>query len=151
MCWNAGKQSPIHDHSSANCHFKVIQVRSLLSLIPTPPFPSSPFLIFAISHPRRARRPQGEIFEELYAPAAAAAAPRLLGRATMGPGLVGYINDARGLHRVGNPSPHAPAVSLHLYHPPIRACLTFAPGDAAPGVRREMAFHSVAGVLVRTE
>ena len=27
LCWNPGKQSPIHDHSGSHCHMKVIEVR----------------------------------------------------------------------------------------------------------------------------
>ena len=106
--------------------------------------------------PPKAAPRQGEIFEDLYAAAAGAggedAPPRLVRRTPMPRGHVGYINDGRGLHAVGNPSPAVPAVSLHLYHPPIRSCLAFA-GDAAAGaaVRRDICFHSVGGVLVNRE
>lgn len=33
-----------------------------------------------------------------------------------------YINDAIGLHRIANKSGVVPAVSLHLYSPPIVRC-----------------------------
>ena len=26
LCWNPGRQSPIHDHSGSHCHMKVVQV-----------------------------------------------------------------------------------------------------------------------------
>jgi hypothetical protein len=33
-----------------------------------------------------------------------------------------YITDSMGYHKVGNPSTHQPAVTLHLYAPPFNEC-----------------------------
>ncbi|KAJ2025709.1 hypothetical protein IWW57_003289 [Coemansia sp. S610] len=38
---------------------------------------------------------------------------------------VAYMHDKIGLHRIGNPSLTARAVSLHLYSPPYNMCKTF--------------------------
>ncbi|KAJ1953137.1 hypothetical protein GGI12_006078, partial [Dipsacomyces acuminosporus] len=38
---------------------------------------------------------------------------------------VAYMHDKIGLHRIGNPSTAAKAVSLHLYSPPYNMCKTF--------------------------
>ena len=37
-------------------------------------------------------------------------------------GELAYITDSMGYHKVGNPTTHQPAVTLHLYAPPIREC-----------------------------
>ncbi|KXN67008.1 hypothetical protein CONCODRAFT_11023 [Conidiobolus coronatus NRRL 28638] len=42
-----------------------------------------------------------------------------------GPNQVTYIHDKIGLHRVSNPSSSRPAISLHLYSPPILECKTY--------------------------
>ena len=42
-----------------------------------------------------------------------------------------YINDSIGLHKVSNPSMTKPAISLHIYSPPIKVCRTFTPQGAA--------------------
>lgn len=36
-----------------------------------------------------------------------------------------FFTDSIGLHRIENPSHVEPAVSLHLYAPPIKYCKTF--------------------------
>ena len=33
-----------------------------------------------------------------------------------------FIDDSRGLHKIGNPCPHTGAVTLHLYTPPYKSC-----------------------------
>ena len=37
-------------------------------------------------------------------------------------GEVAFINDSIGLHKIANPCPSVPAVTLHLYHPPFKDC-----------------------------
>jgi cysteine dioxygenase len=48
-----------------------------------------------------------------------------------------YMHDKLGLHRISNPSSDKPAVSLHLYWPPIDICSTFneSTGEARQGGR----------------
>ena len=61
-------------------------------------------------------------------------------------GVVSYINDDMAWHTVGNAS-DAPAVSLHLYSPPIDACQYI---DASTGrvESRTMSYTSKFGALV---
>ena len=40
-------------------------------------------------------------------------------------GQVGWITDALGYHKIGNPSMDQPAVTIHLYAPPTRQCRTW--------------------------
>lgn len=45
---------------------------------------------------------------------------------TFGKGQIAYITDNMGYHKIGNPSTeNQPAVSLHLYAPPIQQCRTW--------------------------
>ena len=37
-------------------------------------------------------------------------------------GEIGYIYDSMGYHKVGNPSPSTPAITLHVYAPPFQRC-----------------------------
>jgi cysteine dioxygenase len=54
---------------------------------------------------------------------------------------VTYINDTIGLHRIENPSHVDPAVSLHLYCPPIKVCHSY---DERTGTSKEcqVTFHN---------
>lgn len=37
-------------------------------------------------------------------------------------GKLAYINDVMGYHKIGNPSSSIPAITMHLYCPPIKKC-----------------------------
>jgi cysteine dioxygenase len=37
-------------------------------------------------------------------------------------GHAAFIDDSMGYHKIGNPSLHNPAVTLHLYCPPFAHC-----------------------------
>lgn len=45
---------------------------------------------------------------------------------TCNPGMVTYIEDSMGLHKMENPSPNEECISLHLYSPGISECTTWA-------------------------
>ena len=47
-------------------------------------------------------------------------------------GEVIYIEDSMGLHKVGNPSPDIPAVTLHLYSPPFQQCKIWLDENRSP-------------------
>lgn len=48
-------------------------------------------------------------------------------------GQSAYITDSLGFHKVGNPTKMIPAVTLHLYIPPIKVCKIWAnEEDSAP-------------------
>lgn len=50
---------------------------------------------------------------------------------TFGKGQIAYMTDAMGYHKIGNPTIDEPAVSLHLYAPPIQECRTWRLVDPA--------------------
>eukprot|EP00929_Paragymnodinium_shiwhaense_P102044 TRINITY_DN6524_c0_g1_i1.p1 TRINITY_DN6524_c0_g1~~TRINITY_DN6524_c0_g1_i1.p1 ORF type:complete len:686 (-),score=131.63 TRINITY_DN6524_c0_g1_i1:232-2289(-) len=47
-------------------------------------------------------------------------------------GTVSYINDTRGVHRISNPHPEKPAISLHVYSPVVTDCQIFQPTTGKP-------------------
>jgi cysteine dioxygenase len=66
-------------------------------------------------------------------------------RTVLGLNQVAYIHDKIGLHRVGNPSLTAPAVSLHLYAPPYDMCRTFEESSGRARASGTITFYSVGG------
>jgi cysteine dioxygenase len=56
----------------------------------------------------------------------------------LGPEEAAYIDDSRGLHKMGNASAIAPSVSLHIYSPPIARCRVF---DELSGDAREVSLR----------
>ena len=38
------------------------------------------------------------------------------------PGLVSFMNDLIGLHKISNPDTNSWAVTMHLYVPPFKTC-----------------------------
>ena len=61
-------------------------------------------------------------------------------------GGVGYINDEIAWHTVGNPT-ESPAVSLHLYAPPIDRC-QYVDADTGRVASRDMTYFTVDGTRV---
>jgi cysteine dioxygenase len=47
-------------------------------------------------------------------------------------GQLAYIADSLGYHKVGNPTKATPAVTLHLYCPPIDVCNIWLQEDGPP-------------------
>jgi cysteine dioxygenase len=92
LCWNPGKESPIHNHPCDGCWFRVMggSVREVRYTQP-PPGAASPALL-------------------------------LTGELVAATGAVSYMDDSLGLHKVGNPSADVPALTLHLYSPPFSMC-----------------------------
>jgi cysteine dioxygenase len=96
LCWTPGQSSPIHDHPCDGCWMKVLK---------------------------------GQINECRYSENASTKTSNCsvssltcILDTTACEGDVIYIEDSMGLHKVGNPSLTVPAITLHLYCPPIQCC-----------------------------
>ncbi len=123
LCWAPGQEARIHDHGASHC-----------------------FMV-ALS---------GEVVEARYAvpgaegPAGAAEAGpcpalRPLGETALVPGgPASYINNALAVHSVANRSKDTPAVTLHVYSPPIRCAKIFNVDDNTVTMRTP-GFFSVYG------
>lgn len=64
----------------------------------------------------------GSVVETRYSRDAATNKLKNTGECAAVEGDVIYIDDSIGLHKVTNPSPTAPACTLHLYSPPFTSC-----------------------------
>lgn len=71
-----------------------------------------------------------------------------IGRKTLDMNGVCYINDTLGLHRVENPNPTEPAVSLHLYCPPFEECSVFNE-FTGQRTRSQVTFYSMNGQTLK--
>ncbi|KAI5205834.1 putative cysteine dioxygenase Cdo1 [Aureobasidium subglaciale] len=92
IVWNPGKGSLIHDHADAHCVMKILKGNLTETIYHKPESGDTSV------HPLQVKQ------ETVYHP-----------------NEVTYISDQIGLHRVFNPDPIQPAMSLHLYTPPNAA------------------------------
>eukprot|EP00808_Paulinella_micropora_P024424 g36708.t1 len=106
LCWNPGKQSPIHAHAGSECFFRCVQgsVRETR---------------FKLSAKEAAN-------EDDQLPVAS--------QLDTVEGQVAHIHDSQGLvHRVANVTTKG-AVTLHCYMPPIDLCKIFPEGTAKANI-----------------
>ncbi|KAI4846147.1 putative cysteine dioxygenase Cdo1 [Aureobasidium sp. EXF-8845] len=92
IVWNPGKGSLIHDHADAHCIMKILKGNLTETIYHKPESGDTSV------HPLQVKK------ETVY-----------------NPDEITYISDQIGLHRVFNPNPIEPAMSLHLYTPPNAA------------------------------
>lgn len=112
LCWNPGKQSPIHDHPCDGCWVRVCE---------------------------------GEVRETRYEKKEDALCVTSV-ETFRDNKAVSYINDYMGYHKVENPSPTTPAITLHLYCPPFDKCkIWLDPKDASRTSRVCMCNYSEYG------
>ena len=63
-------------------------------------------------------------------------------------GDISYMHDSMGYHKIGNPSPTVPAVSLHLYCPPFDKCkIWLDPSNASMSSNVNINFFSKYGSM----
>lgn len=89
VCWNSGKESPIHDHPCDGCWVRLCQGR--------------------VRETRYESNDQTDTLDVTSDMILEDDAPT-------------FISDIQGYHKVGNPDPALPAVTLHLYCPPFQRC-----------------------------
>ncbi|KAI9189489.1 hypothetical protein H9P43_000922 [Blastocladiella emersonii ATCC 22665] len=125
LCWGAGHASPIHDHANSHCCMKMLEGNLTETRYEFP-----------------GEVPADHVVGESEADANRV---RVIGQKTMERDQVAYINDSLGLHRVSNPSATAPAISLHLYTPPIQMCKTFCERTGVARPASQCVFYSKNG------
>ena len=118
LCWGEGLGSSIHDHHNSHCFMKILD---------------------------------GELKETRYSWPAKTGGEILpmeeTGELNMKTDDVAYMSDTIGLHRVENTSHTDPAVSLHVYCPPIKMCNAFEEHTGQSHVCN-ITFYSKAGTRV---
>lgn len=98
LCWNPGKESPIHDHPCDGCWVRVCQGKVQETR-------------YEIDNKTDKLEMTSETVFEDSAPT--------------------FINDSMGYHKIGNPGCE-PALSLHLYCPPVKECKIWHDPSALP-------------------
>jgi len=102
LCWQPGHKSAVHDHRESGCWMRMLTG----TLIETR---------WHVSYSKdQDQGCEGLPFKEEHL--------TKLSDRTYKCGDVFYINNSLGLHSVYNPSTDQPAISLHLYSPPIMDC-----------------------------
>ena len=121
LCWNAGKESKVHNHPGDGCYLKTVrgsirETRYQVDPVTDEILPSS---VKFLSEGQCKLLLNSYIVYDIvslntYAPIAA------------------YIDDSMGLHKIGNPCPDVGAVTLHLYTPPFKSCKVWTDLPLAP-------------------
>ncbi|KAJ3306737.1 hypothetical protein HDV03_004368 [Kappamyces sp. JEL0829] len=91
---------------------------------------------------------EGELTESLYDwPTHSDASMSLRRETTYHQNQVNYMHNSIGLHQVGN-NTSVPAVSLHLYSPPITECTTFCKTTGLQRASGKICFYSRDGQVI---
>ncbi|KAI9222881.1 RmlC-like cupin domain-containing protein [Blastocladiella britannica] len=133
LCWGPGHTSPIHDHDNSHCCLKVL---------------SGAVTETRFAWPGDGRAPEGHVVGVSEVVCEKQAGLVRTGEAVLASDGVEYMHDKLGLHRVANCDSVVPAITLHLYSPPIQMASTFCErtGNARPSA--PCTFFSVDGVRV---
>ena len=129
LCWGPGMQSPIHDHAGSHCILKIMQGSLEETLYEWPKTVS-------ISSVDESKDGSLDHLENQL---------KVTRRTEMKQDEAGYMHDRLGIHRVANPSRNVPAVSLHLYSPPIASCMTFSENTGTARKTGNCVFYSMMG------
>ncbi|KAJ1652594.1 hypothetical protein IWQ61_007110 [Dispira simplex] len=128
LAWGPNHHSAIHDHSHSHCIMKILD-GSLMESQYYWPGDTTQEERGRIALPENEHHARCIADDEGITTSPCSSGTlkplRLKQERTYRTDEVTYIHDKIGLHRVGNPSATLPAVSLHLYTPPIRACRSF--------------------------
>jgi cysteine dioxygenase len=123
LCWNPGRESPIHNHPCNGCWLKVLQG--------------------SIKETRYVEN--DDVSGDGNGPL------RCISDHDHEVGQIAFIEDSMGYHKVGNPSNVEPAVTLHLYCPPFDRCKVWMGADARPFSSCVMTYHSAFGIKIGSD
>lgn len=88
---------------------------------------------------------QGDLLETRYEWPDRSQKMNIISESKLAMNQAAYMSDELGLHRISNPSSDIPAVSLHLYSPPIEFCKTFCESTGKVRASGNCVYFSVAG------
>jgi cysteine dioxygenase len=150
LCWNPGRESPIHDHPCDGCWMRVCAG--------------------TLQESRFVKNPATDTLEctldEIYQGKTTILCSCILLakqdvqihrgahllvhylRPTTPEGDSAYIQDSMGYHKVGNPSQTIPAISLHLYCPPFSKCKIWMDANQTKPSQSCVCYYSEYGTIV---
>ena len=129
LAWGPGQKSPIHDHDGSHCIMRVLKgtlIETLYKRCGSDEIDSDSSWS-AVEKPDHYEKTRETILET---------------------DETAYIHDKIGWHRVSNASAHEPAISLHLYAPPIEKCKTYCEVEGKVRAQAPCPYHSIKGKLV---
>ena len=129
LCWNPGKQSPIHDHPCDGCWVRVVE-GSVVETRYEKNDNDNSLSVTSVDTYEGVSNIQHIAFVNNAIDISELTS--YLVSSTTDNKAVSYINDYQGYHKVENPSVITPAVTLHLYCPPFQKCkIWLDPSDAS--------------------
>lgn len=131
LAWGPGQKSPIHDHNGSHCIMRVLGG----TLVETLYNKSSASELGADSDSSLSPIEEFERYTKTR-------------ETKLETGRTAYIHDKIGWHRVSNASSQEPAVSLHLYAPPIEKCKTYCEIEGKVRAQASCPYYSIKGKLV---
>lgn len=138
LAWGPGQKSPIHNHNGSHCIMRVLEGSLLENLYEKKSFGSVDCGTESDLSMSQGSLEISEIYEKTR-------------ETELLTGQTAYIHDEIGWHRVSNASTTNPAVSLHLYAPPIEHCKTYCEIEGKIRAQSACPYHSINGKLVLRE
>ena len=134
LAWGPGQKSPIHDHNGSHCIMRVLE-GELTETLYTRSI-NDTGMESDMSFSSETSLESVELYEKTR-------------ETELKTGQTAYIHDKIGWHRVGNASHNTPAVSLHLYAPPIEQCKTYCEIEGKIRAQAACPYHSINGKLLK--
>lgn len=130
LAWGPGQRSPIHDHDGSHCIMRVLKGTLIETLYN--------------------KEQQDELLENDAGNTTSSedgviSYYRPTRETILSSGQTAYIHDKIGWHRVSNSSSEEPAVSLHLYAPPIENCRTYCEVEGKVRAQAPCPYYSMYG------
>lgn len=126
LAWGPGQRSPIHDHNGSHCIMRVLEgslTETLYAINDTGSSTESDSSISAAENEYVKKRERKLDLNQ-----------------------TAYIHDTIGWHRITNASASKPAVSLHLYAPPIEHCKTYCEVEGRVRAQASCPYYSINGI-----
>lgn len=105
LCWKPGQVTPVHDHPNHGCLVRVLEGEMFESM----------FHLGVHYDKGETGKPKQHYYDNGYPDGSL----KVMKQRRLGPGAVSFLEGDRGVHRLQNSSPDRPALSLHMYAPPL--------------------------------
>lgn len=104
LCWKPGQVTPVHDHPSHGCLVRVLEGEMFESMFH-----------LGVNYDKAGFKEKQHYYDQGYPDGSL----KVMKTRRLGPGAVSFLEGDRGVHRLQNPTTDRPALSLHMYAPPL--------------------------------